>query len=64
MLKMKKIKNWITIVSAIGTLAVGIGTFWTISIIRNQNKLTIKPELLINDEKMLLIINSSFAVKE
>jgi hypothetical protein len=56
-----KEKNWltqlVTLFTAIASICVAIGTFYTINIINHQNKLTIRPDLLINDEKMLMIIN-------
>lgn len=48
--------KWITLLSAIGTLAAAIGTFATIHYINKQNQLSIKPEILINDENMIFLI--------
>jgi hypothetical protein len=48
--------NWVMLISAIGSLMVGIGTFYTIHYINKQNKLSIKPEFLINDELLKLRI--------
>jgi hypothetical protein len=48
--------NWVMVLSAIGSLAVATGTFATIHYINEQNKLTIKPQVLIGDEYMLFRI--------
>lgn len=51
----QKIPSKITLITALSSLAVAIGTFWTISIVNKQNRVTIQPELLINNEEMVFL---------
>jgi len=48
--------QWITLISALGTVAAAFGTFLTIHYINKQNQLSFKPEIIVNDENMLLLI--------
>src|ERR1035437_1882252 len=48
--------NWISFLTALGSLAAGIGTLWALVYLKQQYTTSIQPDIVINNESAVLLI--------